>query len=147
MKHHPIRVYADVENALGMPPETLNSHVRENIGRTNSNFAFLAKRNQSALIEEWKQAGFQVCLTGAGSDAADHRLISTVIRDIQRDREKGRKPGTIVLVATGDGVHQEVLKLAGELGWKTVVIGWGRVSKKLKRASHSSTDLSATYVT
>ena len=59
-----IRVYADVENAVGMPPEKLRNHIQNNIGDASTNFAFLAKRNQDALGEQWRAAGFKFVLLG-----------------------------------------------------------------------------------
>ena len=136
-----IRVYADVENAVGMPPEKLRNHIQNNIGDASTNFAFLAKRNQDALGEQWRAAGFQICLAGNEADSADHRLIATMVRDIQQDSERGNPPGTLVLIATGDGVYKDVLKLAERLGWQTIVIGWGNLSATLIAAAHESINL------
>lgn len=138
-----IRVYADVENAVGMPPQKLRQHVLNTYGSSSTNFAFLARRNRQALIRQWQDAGFQVCFAGEGTDAADHRLISSVVRDIERDAADNRSPGTLVIVATGDGVYRDVLKLASRLGWTTVVIGWGELSSSLRSAAMQAIDLAA----
>ena len=138
-----VRIYADVENALGMPPEKLIEHVSERIGSPSNCLAFLAKRNRLALEGEWRESGFQVCIAGDGPDGADRRLITHIVHDIQLDSENGRPPGTIILVATGDGVYKDVLKVAERLGWHTIVIGWGSISKALQTAAHESVDLAA----
>ena len=143
MSRRLVRIYADVENARGMPPEKLIEHVSDSIGSPSDCLAFLAQRNREALEGGWRSSGFQVCITSDGPDGADRRLIARIVHDIQLDSENGRPPGTIILVATGDGVYKDVLKVAERLGWRTVVIGWGSISKALKTAAHESVDLAA----
>jgi len=141
MSRRLVRIYADVENAAGMPPERLIKHVGERIGSPSECLAFLAERNRLSLEGEWRESGFQVCAVSDGPDGADRRLIARIVHDIQQDSEVGRPPGTIILVATGDSVYRDVLKVAERLGWRTIVIGWGSISKALRDAAHESLDL------
>ena len=136
-----VRIYADVENTPGIPPQILKQHVSQNIGTPSGSLAFLAERSRQIFEQKWRDAGFDIHVCEDGLDAADRLLITTIIHDIQQDRENGHPSGTIVLVS-GDGIYKDVLKVAQRLGWHIVIIWWKRkISEALIDAAQDSIDL------
>ena len=78
---------------------------------------------------------------GSDPDAADHRLINEVMRQINLDENTGHSPANIFLAVTGDTDFCDLISILTRLGHEVSVIGWGEVHTKLRQLATNSINL------
>ena len=132
-------VFVDIENSGGLDPHKLLLHYHD--VKWSQKIAVASKNTPSKLEEKWVNSPFRVTYGGCDPDAADHRLINEVMRQINLDENNGHSPANIYLAVTGDTDFCDLISILRRLGHEVSVIGWGEVHNKLRQLATSSINL------
>ena len=132
-------VFVDIENSGGLSPNELLLHFHG--VKLSQKIAVASKNTPSGLEQKWLDSSFRVSYGGSDPDAADHRLINEVMRQINLDENNGHSPANICLAVTGDTDFCDLISILTRLGHEVSVIGWGEVHNKLRQLATSSINL------
>jgi hypothetical protein len=132
-------VFVDIENSGGLSPNELLMHL-DGV-KLSQKIAVASENTPSGLEEKWLDSPFRVTYGGSDPDAADHRLINEVMRQINLDERDGRPPANIHLAVTGDTDFCDLISILTRLGHEVSIIGWGKVHNKLRQLATSSINL------
>jgi len=132
-------VFVDIENSGGLSPNELRMHLDD--VKLSQKIAVASENTPSRLEEKWLNSPFRVTYGGSDPDAADHRLINEVMRQINLDERDGRPPAHIYLVVTGDTDFCDLISILTRLGHEVSIIGWGKVHNKLRQLATNSVNL------
>ena len=132
-------VFVDIENSGGLSPNELLMHL-DGV-KLSQKIAVASENTPSGLEEKWLDSPFRVTYGGSDPDAADHRLINEVMRQINLDERDGRQPANIHLAVTGDTDFCDLISIITRLGHEVSIIGCGKVHNKLRQLATSSINL------
>ena len=132
-------VFVDIENSGGLSPNKLLLHL--NGVKLSRKVAVASKNTPPRLQQKWRDSPFVMTYGGSDPDAADHRLIKEVMRQINMDGKNGHSPANIYLVVTGDTDFCDLISILTRLGHKVSVIGWGEIHNKLRKLATDSINL------
>ena len=132
-------VFVDIENSTGLSPNELLMHL-DGV-KLSQKIAVASENTPSGLEEKWLDSPFRVTYGGSDPDAADHRLINEVMRQINFDERDGRPPANVYLAVTGDTDFCDLISILRRLGHEVSIIGWGKVHNKLSQLATNSVNL------
>ena len=132
-------VFVDIENSGGLSPNELLLHFHG--VKLSQKIAVASKNTPSGLEQKWLDSSFRVSYGGSDPDAADHRLINEVMRQINLDENNGHSPANICLAVTGDTDFCDLISILTRLGHEVSVIGWGEIHNKLRQLATNSINL------
>ena len=132
-------VFVDIENSGGLSPDGLLLHL-DGV-KLSLKSAVASKNTPPGLEQKWLDSPFRVSHGGSDPDAADHRLINEVMRQINLDENTAHSPAHIYLAVTGDTDFCDLISILTRLGHEVSIIGWGKVHNKLTQLATNSVNL------